>query len=116
MIGNEFTCNDRNDVSIACSCECWAKHISIHPEMGGQQGVVKVVIEHPLSEYQDVRHVATRNFYKSVVLPTVGNTYVKVSIRYTKQYGKERGFVKTAYATDKPKKGEVWLWGQKLIS
>jgi hypothetical protein len=84
--------------------------------MINEQGVLKTVISSPTSEYQDVRHVDTRILYKSLVLPTVGNTLVKVCIRYSKQYGKERGFVRTAYATDRIKKGEVWLWGQKLVS
>lgn len=84
--------------------------------MVGQQGVVKTIIKSPLSEYQDVRHVNTRNLYKNAVLPTIGNTLVKVSIRYFKSYGKERATIKTSYATDKVKKGEVWLWGQKLIN
>lgn len=77
---------------------------------------MKAIISSPTSEYQDVRHINTRNLYKNLVLPTIGNALVKVSIRYSKQYGKERGFVKTAYATDKVKKGEVWLWGQKFVN
>ena len=84
--------------------------------MVNQQGVVKTVISSPLSEYQDVRHVDTRNLYKNLVLPVIGNTLVKVSIQYFKVMGKERGRVKTAYATYNVKKVEVWLWGQKLVS
>ncbi len=110
MFGNEFTCEDRNGTPISCSHEVWVKHICVHPEIIGQQGVV---IRSPLSEYQDTHHADTRNIYKNLVLPAVGNTLLKVSIRYSKRYGKERGTIKTAYATDKVKKGEIWLWGQK---
>jgi len=114
VVGNEFTCKDRNGIAIACSRECWSKHISVHAEMIDQQNIVKTVITSPLSEYQDVRNVDTRNLYKTAVLPQIGNTLIKVSIRYSKQFGRERGFVRTAYATSKVKKGEVWIWGQKL--
>jgi len=82
--------------------------------MVGQQGIVKAVIETPLSEYQDVHHIDTRNLYKNVVLPIVGNTYIKVCLKYIKVYGRERAIVRTAYATNGLKKGEVWLWGHKL--
>ena len=116
MVGNEFTCIDRNGIAIACSRECWSKHVTVHPEILGQQELIKIIITHPLSEYQDVRHVDTRNYYKSVVLPGIGNTLVKVSIQYSKKYGRERGFVKTAYATDNIKKGEIWLWGHKFTN
>jgi hypothetical protein len=84
--------------------------------MNGQQGVVKAIIESPLSEYQDVRHVDTRNLYKRLVLNPIGSTLVKVSIRYGSRMGRERGFVKSAYATNTVKRGEVWRWGQKLTS
>lgn len=115
MIGSEFSCADRNGVTIICSRECWSKHIiASHLEIADQQGLIKAIIEKPGGEYQDVRHVDTKSYYKQLVLPTVGNTLVKVSIEYRKVMGKDRGFVKTAYATDKVKKGEVWLWGQKL--
>jgi hypothetical protein len=114
LIGNEFVCKDRKGITVACSRECWAKHVIVHAEMNGQQGVVKAVVESPTSEYQDAHHIDTRNYYKRLVLKNWGNTLVKVSVRYGSQMGKERGRVKTAYATDKVKKGEVWLWGQKL--
>lgn len=116
MIGNEFTCQDRKGITVTCSRECWTKHVCIHAEMINEQGVVKTVISSPTSEYQDVRHVDKHNFYKNLVLPTVGNTLVKVCVEYSKQYGKERGFVRTAYATDRVKKGEIWLWGQKYVN
>lgn len=112
MVGNEFTCKDRNGILISCSRECWVKHVSIHAEIS--KGIIQVVIESPLSEYQDVRHIDTRSFYKQVVLPAIGNTLIKVSVQYTSKYGRDRGFIKTAYATDRVKKGEVWLWGHKL--
>jgi hypothetical protein len=113
VFGNEFTCKDRNDVAVYCSRECWTKHICIHAETRGQQKLVQVAIRTPSSEYQDPHHADTRNLYKSLVLPIIGNTLLKVSIQYIKQFGTVRGFVKTAYATDKVKKGEIWLWGQK---
>jgi ribosomal 30S subunit maturation factor RimM len=116
VIGNEFTCEDKNGIIVAYSRECWYKHIIIHPEMIDSQGVVKAVIETPNSEYQDVRHLGTRNYYKQLILPYIGITLVKVSVQYRKVFGKERGFIKTAYATDKVKKGEVWLWGQKFVN
>lgn len=111
---NEYSCLDRNGVPVYCSRECWAKHICIHAEMIGQQELIKLIIKSPMSEYQDVRHVDTRNLYKTVVLPLIGSTLVKVSIRYERLHVRERGFVKTAYATNRVKAGEVWLWGHKF--
>ena len=113
MFGNEFTCKDRNDVTVFCSLECLAKHICTHAETIGQQKLIQLVIRAPSSEYQDKHHADTRSLYKSLVLPIIGNTLLKVSIQYVKQLGTLRGFVKTAYATDNVKRGEIWLWGQK---
>jgi len=116
LIGNEFICKDRNGITVSCSRECWVKHIAIHAEMNGQQGVIKAIISSPSSEYQDAHHVDRRSLYKRLVLNKIGNTLIKISIRYSSQMGRERGIVMTAYATDKVKRGEVWLWGQKLTS
>lgn len=116
MIGNEFVCKDRNGVVVNCSRECWKKHIlSSRSELSGRQELVKEIIESPTSEYQDIRHIDTKSIYKKVVLnPVWEEVLVKVSVKYKVQFGRERGYVKTAYSTDKVKTGEVWLWGQRL--
>ena len=114
MIGNEFACQDRSGIPVSCSRVCWAKHVTVHAEMIGQQELIKVIIHSPQSEYQDVHNINARSLYKTVVLPHIGNTLVKVSIEYPEKYDRKRGFVRTAYATDKVKGGEIWLWGHKF--
>jgi len=82
--------------------------------MIGQQEIVKLIIQSPISEYQDVHNINARSLYKNLVLPCIGNTLVKVSIEYPEKFDRTRGFVRTAYATDNVKGGEIWLWGHKF--
>ncbi|MBA7699082.1 hypothetical protein ES703_107768 [subsurface metagenome] len=68
-------------------------------------------IEKPDSIHQ-CKDFKDRNlFYKRLVLPSVGDTYIRVVVKYRgKLLRDKRGYVINAFSCNGPRKGEVLLW------
>ena len=74
------------------------------------QGVAKAVLESPDFINRDLTNRKRRNYYKLLVLPNIGNTYVRVTVERTTIFMWKRGEVITSHACNDEKKGEVRLW------
>ena len=107
----EFRCTDPNGISISCSAQSWI-HLTRHKELVGQQGIVKVVLETPDFINRDVNRKRRSNYYKLVVLPQIGMTYVRITVQRPKLFGRKKGYVITGVACNGEKKGEVRLWSK----
>ena len=109
----EFLCQDKDGIQILCTTEDW-RHIIEHTECIEQQGLIKFVIEKPDSIYQDTDYKNRRVIYKTCVLPKPwGSCYMRVIIEYPMNPIKKRGWVCTAHASHKIKKGEVLIWSKQ---
>ena len=105
----EFVCEDVNGISVSCSKQQW-QYLVKHKEMEGQQGVVRAVIESPDFINQSASSSKKYTYYKQLVLPIVGNTYVRVVIaRKIRALGK-RGYVINAFSCDGEQQGEERIW------
>ena len=51
-----------------------------------------------------------RVFYKQCVLPDLGSQYLRVIVKYERTVFKNRGLIRTAFASDGTKKGETVIW------
>ena len=78
--------------------------------MENQQGVVKAVLETPNFINKDKNYGNRRCYYKQLVLPVIGSTYVKVIVQKSKWLGWNKCHVINAYACDKPSRGETLKW------
>jgi hypothetical protein len=107
----EFRCIDPNGVIISCHNWNWA-HLINHKELIGQQGVVKAVIESPDFINNDVKHKNRTNYYKLLILPRIGSTYVRITVQKPILLSRKRGVIITGYACNGEKKGEVRLWSK----
>ncbi|MFC1939129.1 hypothetical protein ACFLXO_00375 [Chloroflexota bacterium] len=108
----EFSCIDPNGIVISCSEQSWT-HLTKHNEMIGQQGIIKAVLESPDFINRDANHKKWNNYYKLLVLPQIGSTYVRVTVQRPRLIGRKRGYVITGHACNGEKKGEVRLWSKK---
>ena len=115
-----FRCTDKDGLTVICTKDTWEHHIvSGHPEMEGQEAIVKTAIENPYQVYQDGKHANRRNIYRPFVLPKPFNTeYLRIGIEYRgrKLTGKVQGYVCTAFACRTKKKGEILIWEGQLRS
>ena len=109
-----FVCKDPRGVVISCSKEQW-NYLIKHREMVGQQGVVKAVIKTPDYIYQSRNFKSRNTYYKRLVLPEIGDTYVRVVVELKeKTTGTQRGYVINAFASSGSQKGERLLWEKKV--
>jgi len=89
------------------------QHIIKHGELRQKQELVRAVIEHPDSIYQDTDNKKKRVLYKSCVLaPPWGACYVRVIIEYHMIPLIKKGWVCTAHASYNKKAGEVLIWSK----
>lgn len=110
VVDKGFSCKDPRGVEVTCSKQQW-DYLIKHKEMVGQQGVVKVIIEKPDFINQSSRSGSRNTYYKRLVLPNIGSTYIRVVIDIKeKESGIKKGYVINAFATDGPQKGERLLW------
>jgi len=79
--------------------------------MIGLQDKVIGTIQHPFSTYQDAKNIETRSYYRPGVFIGYPNLLLKVSVSYDKTLTGVLGYVRTAFRTDRVKKGEIWLKG-----
>ena len=108
-----FRCRDKDGIDIVCYRNTWINHIvQQHPEMNGKEILVKAVIENPDEIYQDSTWPDTRNIYNPAVLPEpFDKYYLKICLEYRVNFGgKKRGYVKTAFACLRIKKGDILIW------
>mgnify|MGYP001597638765 CR=1 FL=1 len=104
-----FRCKDPNGISINCSRGNW-EHATEHKEMIGQQGVAKAVLETPDFINRDLTNKKRSNYYKLLVLPNIGSTYVRVTVQRSAIILRKTGYVITSHACNNEKKGEIRLW------
>jgi chaperonin GroEL (HSP60 family) len=106
---NEFVCKDVRDIQVSCAKSQW-QYLIKHKEMEECQGVVKAIIESPSFINQSKTDKKRQTYYKQLVLPKIGSTYVRVVVEFRETDGQKRGYVINAFACNGPQKGEKLIW------
>jgi hypothetical protein len=107
MMPQIFSTFDPRGRLVICTEECWNFHIlDGHPELDGQEELVKKAIEQPSLPfiYQD-KDYQDRHVYYS--LDDSGEYYLKVIAEFLND---EYGEVITAFWTDSIRPGEKMIW------
>ena len=82
--------------------------------MIGQQSVVKAIVEKPDSIYRSKNYKERNTYYKRLVLPSIGNTYIRVVVLCKEtDSGNKKGYVINAFACNGSQRGEKLLWEKK---
>jgi hypothetical protein len=110
---NVFECKDKDGITVVCALETWLNHIiAEHPEIKGCEAIIKEAIENPYQVYQDSVHPDIKNIYQPFVLPKPFHQfYLRIGIEYrTGLLGRRRGYVRTAFACQSKRRGDVLIW------
>lgn len=78
--------------------------------MIGQQGIVQAVIKTPEFINQSASSNKRHTYYKRLVLPVLGNTYIRVIIERRDKVLRKKGYVINAFSCNGEQQGEVRLW------
>ena len=106
----EFECVDPHGMRVVCEEELW-KHATLHVALVGKQGIVKAVIENPDFINRSKTKKRAHLYYKRLVLPTIGDTYIRAVIELRGLLKKRRwGFFKAALPCNGETEGEERLW------
>ena len=103
-----FECKDVFGEDIICPYDRW-QHILDHPEMYGQEGLVKATIEDPDFITQDKYFENRFCNYKKLELPILGVNYIRVIV----QKKSKKGIVISAFSCVGSAKGEKLIWKKK---
>lgn len=103
----EFICKDVRGIVVTCLNTQW-QYLLKHPEMEGQQGVVRAIIEAPEFIHRSRDYKDRHTYYKQVVLSGIGNTYIRVIVKVNSWL--KRGQVYNAFAVKGPQEGETLIW------
>jgi hypothetical protein len=107
---NEFVCEDVRGLTIICSKERW-EHLTRHGEMVGTQGVVKAIIASPEFINRSASEKNRQTYYKQLVLPNTGSTYVRVVVELSNRLlRKKKGYIINAFRCNGEQNGEVRIW------
>jgi hypothetical protein len=102
----EFECIDPRGMQVVCFEELWG-----HAALVGKQGVVKAVIENPDFINRSKTEKRAHLYYKRLILPTIGDTYIRAVIELRGLLKKRKwGFFKTALPCNGETEGEERLW------
>ena len=102
-----FEVTDQRGYSVHCTVEDWYDHIvARHPWMEGTEAEVAEGVAKANWIYQD-RLKENRNIYYH--RRNSPPRYIKVVVDFDENWV---GSIVTAFPTDSPKPGEIWIWPQ----
>lgn len=107
-----FTCTDCFGFHIVCDATVWFGHIlASRPTMAGHEQEVIRALTDPTEVYIDRHHPDRRLFYAVTnKAPTaLGIGYIRVVVQYQSRRNKVRGYVITAFTSQRIRQGDIRL-------
>jgi hypothetical protein len=104
-MANKFEAQDPRGFTVVCTEDQWRWHVvDFHPDMEGDEGLVKQAIENPsLGIFRDVDFGDRDVYYLRI---RGKDQYIKVIV----QFDDENGSLITAFRANVPKAGEKMIW------
>ena len=106
-----FEVVDRRGYKIQCTQRQWDCHvISGHPEMKGQEELVKQALIDPFAIYADINKIDREIYY---YFPSEKYRYIRVVVRIN--HSKRTGALLTAFPSSTGKNRERMIWPRSEV-